>query len=78
MSKKCDCCGKGIGFGEYLVKDGTVCGKCHDKYTGVGRVFRKNLTIETIKEVVENEGASVEAKPFIVECEGGPDQRECV
>ena len=38
----------------------------------------KTLRQRQYKEVVENEGASVEAKPFIVECKGGPDQRECV
>ena len=46
MAKKCDCCGKGIGFGEYPVKDGTICGKCYNKYTKAGFEYKKKHDIE--------------------------------
>ena len=68
MANKCDCCGKGIGFGEYPVKDGLICEKCLEEYKGAGKVFRKNLKVETIRKVVQNEdvseNASEERKPL--------------
>ncbi len=68
MSKKCDCCGKRLGiFGVFSVKDGTICGKCYKRYTGTGRTFKKKLTIDEISDVVQEEGQSVEVKPFFFE-----------
>ena len=65
MAEKCSICGKETG--SCPVKDGIICEKCRDKYKGAGRVFRKNLKVDTIREVVENEDASEEKKPFIID-----------
>ncbi len=64
MAKKCDCCGKGIGFGEYPVKDGTICGKCYNKYTKAGFEYKKKLTISEIKEVISNEETLESTREF--------------
>lgn len=44
MSKKCDCCGKGLGLlGGYELKEGVICGKCRKIYEATGRKFKKKL-----------------------------------
>lgn len=55
MADKCNICGKRSG--NYKVKDGAVCGKCYDKYTDAGYVFKKKLTIAEIEEVIKKEEA---------------------
>ena len=65
----CDCCGKDAGSsGGISVKDGLICEKCLEEYKGAGKVFRKNLKVETIRKVVQNadvsENASEEKKPL--------------
>ena len=68
MSKKCDCCGKGLGLlGGYELKEGVICGKCRKIYEATGRKFKKKLTIDEIQEVIHEEGASVDVKPVFFE-----------
>ena len=67
MAKYCNCCGKRLGLSSFSTKTATICGKCYTKYTGTGKRFTQKLKIEDIQEVVQGEGASIEAKPFIIE-----------